>query len=112
MKRFPWGSVIQQFDYDFDGERLDVVKFHPWRSEDGQVLGATPNESEVMFHNEELQESFDTLHGLLIAWVVYKRLGDDDRSLAQGIIRALDIKPEKCGAALDGAAAHVADRAG
>ena len=92
MSKFTWGKVIDRFTYDFDGEIMDVVKYHPWKTRGCEVCVGRPNMEEINFHNEELHASFLTIHGLLITWIAYKRLGLNQHALAYGICRALDIK--------------------
>lgn len=86
--RFPWGIVLDIFDYDFDGQKLTVVKYHQW------VLNETPrraDESQPLYHSEELRASYRSLDALLIAWIAHRRLGLNQHMLVSGLCRALEI---------------------
>jgi len=89
--RFVWGKVVDRFDFDFDGERLEVVKFNPWKRAGATVLSGQPNEEEVNFHCEQIRESFLSFDALLIGWIVHRRLGQNQGALSSGICRALNI---------------------
>jgi hypothetical protein len=89
MSKFSWGTVINRFDYDFDGKKLEVVKFHPWVSVDSRVMTGTPDEAATLYHCEELRESFYDMDSLLISWIARKNIGLNQHTLVQGICRAL-----------------------
>lgn len=92
-KKFNWGQVLQTFTYDFDGETLEVVKYHPWKTNGCQVLSGTPNFDEIQFHVDDWSESFMSMQTLLIAWVAYRNLGRGNQdALIQGIARALEVQ--------------------
>lgn len=92
MSKFILGRVIARFTYDFDGEIMEVVKFHPWKADGISLCVGKPNMEETHFHCDDLHESSLTLHGLIITWIANKRLGLNQHSLVAGIRRALDIK--------------------
>lgn len=91
IKKFVWGKVLDRFDFDFDGEKLEVVKFHPWQTEGATVRSGIPDESVVHFHCEQIRESFLAMDALLIAWIAHRRLGLNQGALTAGICRALAI---------------------
>jgi len=91
MSKFNWGKVIDRFDYDFDGEIMEVVKFHPWKAEGNHLLCGQPDLSEIHYHCAELRESNKSLQYLLIAWIANKNLGLNQHSLVYGISKALSI---------------------
>lgn len=90
-KRFPWGKVLDYFSYDFDGTVMEVVKFHPWKSDDCHVRTGDPDDTQVHYHCEELHASFDTLDALLICWIAQKRLGMNQHALVTGVCKALGV---------------------
>ena len=91
MSKFNWGKVIDRFTYDFDGDVMEVIKFHPWQTEGNQVLTGQPDLSEIHYHCVELRESSESLQYLLIAWIANKNLGRNQYSLVAGISKALSI---------------------
>lgn len=84
MSKFPWGKVIERFIYNFDGEELEIVKYHPWESNRGII-----DYEKVMYDCEEIGQSACNLHYILIAYIVHKRIGANEHSLIKGIARAL-----------------------
>lgn len=91
MAKFTWGKVIEKFDYDFDGEMLHVVKFHPWKVEGCTCLTGQPDLSIINYHCQELHESTDSIQYLLISWIANKNLGLNQYALVYGISKALGI---------------------
>ena len=91
MGKFPWGKVLDYFTYDFDGVSMEVVKFHPWKSEDCTVRVGDVNTDETHYHCEELRASYDKLDALLICWIAQKRLGLNQHALVSGVCRALGV---------------------
>lgn len=94
--RFTWGKALDHFSYDFDGQVLEVVKFHPWKRDGCTVLSGKPDESKIQFHVEEMHESFHDIQTLLVAWITCQNLGrGNNDSLIYGICRALEITTPK-----------------
>lgn len=92
MKKFTWGKLIQVFDYDLDGQTIEIPKFHPWlRGERGTVLTGVPDLGAVQFHCEELGESSSNIQYVLLAWIARKNIGPNQHNLVEGISRALCI---------------------
>jgi hypothetical protein len=91
MKRFPWGKKIETFIYNFDGQEMEVIKYHPWQAEGCTVLIGKHNDDQILYHCPALNESQLTLHGLLISWIAYQRLGANQPALVHGICRALNV---------------------
>lgn len=91
MANFTWGQVLDKFEYDFDGEVMQVTKYHPWKREDCTVLTGQPNLEVVEYHCEELHESATSLQYLLLAWMAYKNLGLNQHALVAGVSRALGV---------------------
>lgn len=89
--KFTWGKVLDRFQYDFDGEVMDVVKFHPWQQNGCTVLRGQADTDKVAYHCEELHQSSNNVMELVIAWMAHKKLGNNEGSLVQGICRALSI---------------------
>jgi len=93
-RKFVWGKVLDRFEFDVDGEQLEVVKFHPWQTEGSTVRSGLADESVVHFHCEQIRESFAAMDALLIAWIAHRRLGMNQGALTAGICRALAIYKE------------------
>jgi hypothetical protein len=91
MASFTWGTVIDVFDYDFDGKVMQVTKYHPWKRSDSSVLIGQPDTEVVEYHCEELHESAASLDYLLLAWLANKNLGSNQHTLVAGLSRALGI---------------------
>ena len=91
MAKFSWGRVIAQFDYDFDGSTMKVVKFHPWKTEGCTVLTGNPDETLTYYHCEELHESSDSLQYMLLSWIAHKNLGLNQRALVHGVAKAMGV---------------------
>jgi hypothetical protein len=87
---FPWGEVIDKFEYDFDGEVFSVTKYHPYISANC-VRIIKIDKSKEYYHCEEIHEGDTSLFRLLISWMTYKKLGINNCSLSYGIARALYI---------------------
>jgi len=90
MKRFPWGRVVERFEYDFDGEIMDVVKYHPFKR-DGSTVLRKIDEEKISYSCEEISQSSVSLEHLVIAWIAYKSLGLNQHALVSGIARALEL---------------------
>lgn len=90
MSKFVWGKEIERFEYDFDGDKVEVVKYYPREYKNCSPTGSfldTP-----AYHIEELRESSNSLQHMLIAYIAYKNLGLNNGALVSGICRALEIK--------------------
>jgi hypothetical protein len=92
MKKFPWGKVLEIFEYDFDGKPLEIVKYHPWKSEGVSVKTGNPNEDETCYHIAAMSESFHSIDAALIGWIAHKNLGLNHGTLAAGVCRALNVR--------------------
>lgn len=79
-KKFPWGEVIDRFEYDFDGIKMEVVKF------------ISKYDGSILYCCEEIRESSESLFYLVIAWMAKQQLGSNEGSLVVGICKALEIK--------------------
>jgi hypothetical protein len=95
MSKFTWGQVLDRFQYDFDGEVMDVVKFHPWKVNGCTVFKGQADTDRVHYHCEELHESSDNVLKLVISWMANKKLGNNEGSLVYGICRALCLDERK-----------------
>ena len=84
MSKFPWGRIINTFVSDFDGTEVTIIKFYPWVYENGR------NEK-IEYHCEEINQSADSLIGILITWMVEHQLGRNQGALIQGIARMLKL---------------------
>jgi len=87
MKKFPWGRTINTFVYDFDGVEVTIIKFHPFY-EDNTLK---PDMEKIEYHCEEINQSADSLIGILITWMVEHQLGRNQGALIQGIARMLKL---------------------
>jgi hypothetical protein len=94
-ERFVWGRVIERFDYDFDGQRMELVKFHPWKSERGTVRTGDPDTMVTQYHCDKMSESFWCIDDALIAWIARKNLGLNQHALVAGICRALETEQNR-----------------
>lgn len=90
MKKFSWGSVIDRFEYDFDGVKMGVTKYHPRLTSTQEI-----NESKVLYHCEELSESANSVFELVISFIARKKLGPNNHSLVAGVCRAFELTGEK-----------------
>lgn len=82
---------MERFEYDFDGKVLEVVKFHPWESDGCIVRTGIPDKTLVHYYCGELNESFESLQYLLIAWIAYKKLSLNQGALVPGVAKAMDV---------------------
>lgn len=90
MKKFPWGRTINTFVYDFDGVEVTIIKFYPWVYENGRNT-RKPDMEKIEYHCEEINQSADSLIGILITWMVEHQLGRNQGALIQGIARMLKL---------------------
>jgi hypothetical protein len=89
-RKFPWGKVIDIFDFDFDGVKLEVTKYHPKKP--GNSLSSREYEEAVEYHVEEMRASFNSMDELLVAWLVHRNIGPGNKdALVVGLCRALEI---------------------
>lgn len=93
--KFPWGKVISIETYDLkNGDVVEVVEHHPWKYDGATVvMPRVADTSMTHYHCEAMHASFNNVPELLIHWFAHKNLGLNQHALAQGICRALDIKP-------------------
>ena len=92
MKRFPWGMIIETFEFLIDGHELIIVKYHPWVREGNRILTGTPNLDLVEYNCDEISQSANSMMVLIIAWITYKKLGCNQDSLVCGIARMLKLE--------------------
>lgn len=90
MGNFTWGKVIDRFEYDFDGAKVEVVKYFGREFINGHPTGNY--ETTPSYHIEELHESARSLQYMLIAYIARKNLGNNQHTLVAGICKALDIR--------------------
>ena len=90
ISRFPWGRIINTFVYDFDGVEVTIIKFHPWVYENGYST-KKPDMEKIEYYCEEINQSADSLIGILITWMVEHQLGRNQGALTQGIARMLKL---------------------
>ena len=91
-KKFPWGKVIDYLNIDLDGSIIEITKFHPFKSSGSGAVSGDIDYEEVLYHSEELHESWSSIYGLLISKIAHDNLGVNERSLVYGVCRALEIK--------------------
>ena len=87
ISRFPWGRTINTFVYDFDGVEVTIIKFHPFYEDNTRK----PDMEKIEYHCEEINQSADSLIGILITWMVEHQLGRNQGALIQGIARMLKL---------------------
>lgn len=87
MKSFTWGRVIDEFIYDFDGDVMNVVKYHPWIDRSKQA-----NKDIIEYHCEEISQSAESILPLVIAWIAHRKLGSNQQALVIGICRMLKLE--------------------
>ena len=80
-KKFPFGEVIDQFEYDFDGIKMEVVKY---------VSNCGNNK--VLYHCDEINQSYGSLFSLVTCWIAKKHLELSNRNF-DDILISLEIKP-------------------
>lgn len=91
MAAFPWGKSIDLVALDFDGPVIQIEKYHPWKRDvSGQPIREA-NTAVVLYHVEELRESFETVEQAVIAWIAYRNLGHNQHALVAGVWRALGV---------------------
>ena len=90
MGKFSWGTVVNRFDYDFDGKKMEVIKYHPWKSEGCYVRTGDPNMEQVLYHCEALHESCENLFNLVIAFIAKDSLGLNQQALVAGVAKSLE----------------------
>jgi hypothetical protein len=90
MNKFNWGAVIEKFDLNFDGEALEIIKYHP-RLVVGNTVTQAINETEINYHVEELHASYGSMFAAVIAWITFKQLGLNQYALVSGLCKALEI---------------------
>lgn len=92
MAKFTWGKVIEVFDYNLDGAKIEITKFHPWkRGDNGSVLTGEPDLGVVTFDCGELAEQSNKIEYLLLSWIARKNLGLNQHNLVAGVARALGV---------------------
>lgn len=90
-KRFPWGKVLETFEFLIDGHELWIVKYHPWMRDGNRIKVGTPNLDLVEYNCDEISQSANSMMQILVAWMVYKQLGMNQGALTQGIARMLKL---------------------
>ncbi len=102
MKNFWLGKVVDSFLYNFDGDKVEVLKYHPFnrhklnstilKNMGEQEPSPEYDSKQTLYHCENLNESFYSLESLLISWIARKHLGQNQYALTTGICKALNIK--------------------
>ena len=75
MKNFSWGKVIETFCYNFNGNVCVVIKYYQWKRNGCQILIGEVDYSKEMYHSEQLNESFENIYTLLVAYLVSLNYG-------------------------------------
>jgi hypothetical protein len=78
-KPFPCGIVLDRTTLYLDGTEVEVTKY-------------INDNTNVLFHCEELHASYNTIEALLIAWIARKHLGLNQHALVSGICKALGVE--------------------
>ena len=91
--KLSWGKILERFIYDFDGHEVEIIKYLPWKTENGRVMTGTPGDN-IEYHCEEIHESAASLEYLLIAWIARRHLGGGQYPLVLGIAKALNLSLE------------------
>jgi hypothetical protein len=92
---FPWGKVIERFDYDFDGKTLEIVKVHPWKhwNPDVPINQREFDADKITYSCDELGITTNNIIAMLLYWIVCQGIGHSQHghSLFSGICRMLTI---------------------
>lgn len=92
MSKFTWGKIIEVFDYNLDGKKIEVTKFHPWKQgANGSMLKGEPDMAMVSFYCNELSEQANSVEYLLLSWIARENLGLNQHNLVAGVARALGV---------------------
>lgn len=81
MNNFWLGKVVDSFLYNFDGDKVEVVK--------------CIDSNKTLYYCENFKGSFYSLDALLISWIARKHLGLNQHALTAGICKALNVKFEE-----------------
>ncbi len=91
MNEFPWGKIIEKFDYNFEGKKVQIIKYYPWITNKHLVKKRSVDFEHVLYHCPLIHESFSSLYAALIGWIVYDNLGLNQYALTLGICKAMNI---------------------
>ena len=73
MAKFPWGKVVDRFDYDFEGQPFEVIKYHPRIYINGLGTDQVDTNS-ISYHCPQIGSSSGSLFELLICWLAVRSL--------------------------------------
>lgn len=90
--KFTWGSVIERFNFNFDGVEMNVIKYHPWIYDKNGRGTQMIDENKINYSCEEISRSDESLFALTLYWIAHKQLGLNQGALVQGICKALNIE--------------------
>lgn len=91
MSRFWLGKPIQSYEFCFEDGTIEIVKYHPWKTDGCTLLTGEPDTEHVMYSLDEISQASDSMERLLIAYIAFKRLGLNQGALVNGVCRALCI---------------------
>ena len=91
MAKFPWGKVVDRFDYDFEGQPFEVIKYHPRIYING--LGTDQvDTSSISYHCHQISTCSDSLFELLVYWLAAQSLSSTEALyVAPAVSRALRL---------------------
>jgi hypothetical protein len=90
-KKFAWGKQIDEFEYDFDGQKMVVIKYHPWKVKGSAILTGQVDYDSVLYHCAALHQSEESLFTLVLHFMARTTLGMNHGALVCGIARALKL---------------------
>ena len=91
MSKFPWGKVVDRFDYDFEGQPFEVIKYQP-RTYINSFGTDQVDTSSISYHCPQIGTSADSLFELLICWLAVQSLSSTEALyVAPAISRALKL---------------------
>ena len=91
MPKFPWGKVVDRFDYDFEGQPFEAIKYHPRIYINGTGTDQVDSNS-ILYHCPQIGTSSGSLFELLICWLAVQSLSSTEALyVAPAISRALKL---------------------
>lgn len=91
MAKFPWGKVVDRFDYDFEGQPFEVIKYHPRIYINGLGTDLVDTNS-ISYHCPQIRTCSDSLFELLICWLAAQSLSSTEALyVAPAVSRALRL---------------------
>jgi hypothetical protein len=91
MPKFPWGKVVDRFDYDFEGQSFEVIKYHPRIYINGTGTDQVDTDS-ISYHCPQIRTCSYSLFELLVCWLATQSLSSTEALyVAPAVSRALGL---------------------